>query len=221
MSPSRSSARRGYAIAELLTVSVIMAMVSSFVVLIVGPIFAASNAQAAKVDTLQAAAKAFYRMQRALHESTSTGVYVCTYPAPTTCSAPSTIALADTSVIAIISPRKNGNGQVMFDPTGAPQYMGYDVYWLVPDANGTASLSYAFNDPTGGSIIPGVTQSVDAAVDNALAGTPTFVAQSITDLQVGNFSSTSRTIGLKMLAKAIEGTKTNETSFESDTATRN
>jgi type II secretory pathway pseudopilin PulG len=217
---SRSRSKRGYTIAEVLTVSVIMGMVSSFVVLIIAPLFNASNAETAKVDTIQAAAKAFYRMQRDLHGSTATGVYVCTYPAPSTCSAPSTTGLTDARVIAIITPRKGGNGQVMFDPTGAPQYRGYQVYWLTPDASGTATLSYAFNDPTAGSIVPG-TQTADAAVNNALAGPPTFLAQSISDLQLGNFSSTSRTIGLKMLAKSVEGSSQNETSFESDTATRN
>ena len=221
MSRSRSSAARGHTIAEVLTVSVIMGMVSSFVVLIVGPLFAASSSQAAKVDTLQAAAKAFYRIQHDLHESTSTGVYICTYPAPTTCNPPSTTELTSTSVIAIISLRHNGNGQVIFDSTGAPKYQGYDVYWLVPEADGTASLNYAFNDPTAGSINPGFTQTADAAVNNALAGQPTFLAQSITDLQLGNFSSTSRTIGLKMVSRSVEGTKKNETSYESDTATRN
>jgi hypothetical protein len=218
---SRSRSKRGYTVAEVLTVSVIMGMVSSFVVLIIAPLFNASNAETAKVDTIQAAAKAFYRMQRDLHASTATGVYVCTYPAPSTCSAPSTTTLTDAKVIAIITPRKNGNGQVMFDATGAPQYQGYQVYWLTPDAQGTATLSYAFNDPTAGSINPGFTQTADAAVNNALAGAPTFLAQSISDLQLGNFSSTSRTIGLKMLAKSVEGSSQNETSFESDTATRN
>jgi hypothetical protein len=220
MSHSRSSAR-GYTIAEILTVSLIMGMVSSFVLLIVAPMFAASNAQTAKVDTIQAAAKAFYRIERDLHESTATGVYVCTYPAPSTCSAPSTTSLTGAQVIAIVTLRNNGNGQVMFDASGAPAYKGYEVYWLVPNPDGTASLNYAFNDPTAGSINPGFTQTVEAAVDNALGGAPTFLAQSISGLQLGNFSSTSRTIGFKLIAQSVDGAKTNETSFESDTATRN
>lgn len=220
MSHSRFSVR-GYTIAEVLTVSVIMGMVSSFVLLIVAPIFAASNAQTAKVDTIQAAAKAFYRIERDLHESTATGVYVCTYPAPSTCTAPSTTSLTTAQVVAIVTLRENGDGQVMFDATGAPSYRGYEVYWLVPDAAGTATLNYAFNDPSAGSINPGFTQTADAAVDNALAGSPTFLAESISGLQLGNFSSTSRTIGLKLVAQSIDGTQKNETSFESDTATRN
>ena len=214
----RTSAQRGYTIAEVLTVGVIMGFVSTFVVLIVGPLFNAINSQGAKIDTLQAASSSFYRIQRDLHQSEVNGVYVCTYPAPSTCSAP-TGALANATVIAIITPRKNGSGQLAWDSAqGQPQWQGFNVYWLAPDKNGVQALQYAFNDPSGGAN-PTVA-SADQAVDNALAGTPLFLATSVTGLQVSQAVPTS-TIGLKMLATSTEGTSTNTTSFESDTVMRN
>ena len=219
MSRLRTSATlRAYTVAEVLTVTVIMGFVTTFVALIVGPMFNAVNSQGAKIDTLQAAVRSFYRIQRDLHQANVNGVFVCTYPAPTTCAPPSA-GLADATVIAIISPKTNGTGQLSWDSAqGQPQWKGYNVYWLAPDANGVMSLNYAFNDPTGGALI-GVL-SADAAVNNALAADPQFLATSVTELQVSQTVPTS-TIGLKMFATSTEGKSTNETSFESDTVARN
>lgn len=219
MSPLRTNAaRRGYTIAEVLTVTVIMGFVSSFVALIVGPLFAASSAQVAKVDTIQAAAKAFYRMQRDFHQSTVSGVYVCTYPAPSSCSPPSS-ALADATVVAIITPKTTGSGQVSWDSQfGQPKWQGFEVYWLAPNGAGTPALNYAFADPSGG-VNPNAA-SADAAVNLALGSTPQFLATSITELQLSQ-DVTNNTIGLKMFATASENRATNTTSFESDTVTRN
>lgn len=218
MSPRRTSGRRGYTIAELLLVTVIMGMISSFVVLIVAPLFKMSNAQVAKVDTVQAAAKAFYRIQRDLRQSDVSGVYVCTYPAPSTCSPPAG-ALTHAAVVAIITPLANGDGQLAWDPSqGQPKWQGFSIYWLAPDAQGQTALNYAFADPTGGA--NPTTASADAAVDIALGSAPGFLATSVTDLQLSK-STTTSTIGLKMFAQATEGSATNATSFESDTDIRN
>jgi len=211
------AALRAYTIAEVLTVTVIMGFVATFVALIVGPMFTAVNSQGAKIDTLQAAVRSFYRIQRDLHQANVNGVYVCTYPAPSTCSAPAG-ALTDATVIAIISPKSNGTGQLSWDSAqGQPQWKGYNVYWLAPDANGVMSLNYAFNDP-GGALL-GVL-SADAAVNNALAANPQFLATSVTGLQLSQTVPTS-TIGLKMFATSTEGKSTNETSYQSDTVARN
>lgn len=219
MSPLRTSRTRGYTIAEVLTVAVIMGFVSSFVALIVGPLFAGLNAQGAKVDTLQAAAKAFYRIQRDLHQSNVSGVYVCTFATPTVCASPSTTGLANATVLAIITPKANGTGQLTWDSSqGQPAWQGFNVYWLAPDGSGAQALNYAFNDPTGGALE--TVASADKAVNNALAGQAQFLATSVTGLQVSQTVTTS-TIGLKMFATATEGTSTNSTTFESDTETRN
>jgi hypothetical protein len=195
-----------------------MAFVASFVALIVGPIFAASNSQAAKIDTIQAAAKAFYRMQRDLHQSDISGVYVCTYPAPSTCAPPSS-GLANAVVVAIITPKLNGTGQVSWDSSqGQPQWQGFNIYWLAPSPDGVPALNYAFADPSGGAN-PTVA-SADAAVNIALGGAPQFLATSVTGLQLSQNVTTSA-VGLKMFANATEGAANNATSFESDTVTRN
>ncbi|HZV78174.1 MAG TPA: type II secretion system protein [Candidatus Binatus sp.] len=218
MSQQRINARRGYTIAEVLTVTVIMGFISTFVALIVGPTFRAVNQQGAKIDTLTAAERAFYRIQRDIHQSNVNGVYVCTYPAPSTC-APPTAALANATVIVMITPKKNGTGQLAWDTAqGQPQWQGFNIYWLAPDKNGVSSLNYAFNDPTGGATE--TVGSADAAVDNALAAQPQFLATSVTGIQISQNVTTSK-IGLKMLATATEGTSTNTTSFESDTTARN
>ena len=216
--PNTEASHRGYTIAEVLVVTVIMAFVSSFVVLIVAPLFAASSSQAAKVDTVQAASKAFYRIQRDLHQANISGVYVCTYPAPSTCSQPASV-LTDATVVAIITPRAGGNGQVSWDPNqGQPQWQGFQVYWLAPDGDGVPSLNYAFANPGGGA--NPTAASADSAVDLALGGSPQYLSTTITELQLDQNVTTS-TVGLKMFANATEGTQTNETSFESDTVTRN
>ena len=218
MSRPRTSGRRGFTIVEVLTVTVIMGFVSTFVALIVGPLFSAVNAQGAKLDTMQAAVRAFYRMQRDIHQSNVNGVYVCTYPAPTVCSAPSS-SLANATIIAIISPKANGSGQLAWDSQqGQPQWQGFSVYWLAPDSNGVMSLNYAFNDPSGGAN-PTIA-SADAAVNNALAGNPQFLATSVTNIQVSQSVTTSK-IGLKLFATATSNNATNETSFESDSFARN
>jgi type II secretory pathway pseudopilin PulG len=210
--------RRGYTIAELLVVFVIMGFVSSFVALIVGPLFKAASSQAAKIDTVQAAEKSFYRIQRDLHQSNMNGVYVCTYPAPTTCSPPSS-ALANATVVAIITPKANGSGQLAWDNTqGQPQWKGFNVYWLAPDSKGLPALMYAFGDPALGA--NPTAASADAAVNIALGGASQTLAESVTALQVDQ-TSTTNTIGLKMFATGTENGQTNATSFESDTVARN
>jgi hypothetical protein len=210
--------QRGFTIAEALTVTVIMAFVSTFVALIVGPTFKAASSQGAKIDTLQAAERAFYRMQRDIHGSNVNGVYVCTYPAPTVCTTP-TAALANATVIVMISPKKNGTGQLSWDPSqGQPAWQGFNVYWIAPDANGVSSLNYAFNDPSGGAVE--TVGSADAAVNNALAATPQYLATSVTSIQMSQ-NVTTKTIGLKMSATSTDSNFTNTTSFESDTVARN
>ena len=220
MSPDRTrTGRRGYTIAELLVVFVIMGFVSSFVALIVGPLFAASSSQAAKIDTVQAAEKSFYRIQRDVHQSNMNGVYVCTYPAPTTCSAPSSGVLTGATVIAVITPRVNGTGQMTWDTTfGQPAWQGFQVYWLAPDTNGVPALNYAFAPDTGAG--PSNPNSAASAVNAALAGTPEVLTSSVTALQIDQVPATG-TIGLKIYATGSEGASTNVTSFESDTVARN
>lgn len=218
MSQRRTNAERGFTIAEALTVTVIMAFVSTFVALIVGPTFKAASSQGAKIDTLQAAERAFYRMQRDIHSSNVNGVYVCTYPAPTTCTSPQA-ALTNATILVMISPKANGTGQLSWDSAqGQPQWRGFNVYWIAPDANGVSSLNYAFNDPSGGAVES--VGSADAAVNNALATTPQYLATSVTAMQVSQTVTTS-TIGLKMLATSTDNSSTNATSFESDTVARN
>ena len=217
MSRLRISTPRGYTIAEVLTVLVIMGFVSTFVALIIEPMFSGANSQGAKLDTLQAAERAFYRLQREIHQSNVNGFYVCTYPAPTTCASPSGL-LTNATVIAIISPKTNGTGQLKWDSSqGQPSWQGFSVYWLAPNANGVMSLNYAFNDPGGAAMNPG---SVNAAVDNALGASAQTLATSVSGIQVSQTVITS-TIGLKMFATATDSNKTNESSFESDTVTRN
>jgi type II secretory pathway pseudopilin PulG len=208
---------RAYTIAELLVVFVIMGFVASFVALIVGPLFTASHSQAAKVDTIQTAEKSFYRIQRDLHQTNFSGVYVCTYPGPTACSTPSP-TLTNATVVAIITPKKNGSGQVNWDPNQAqPNWQGFNVYWLAPDATGALALNYSFA-PTPVGANPSA-PSAEAAVNLAF-GTPQLLASGVTELQL-DVSAPNKTIGLKMFATATESNSANASSFESDTFTRN
>lgn len=222
---SLNRATRGFTLAEMLTVLLILGVVGSLIAYIVRPIITAPNQEQAKVDTLQAGARAMYMLQRDLRQTNVNGVYVCTYPAPSTCSsAPGT--LTSTPVIAILTARQNGNGQVQYDPSnGQAKWQGFNIYWLAPSAQGGTDLVYAFEPNF--SIGSGAPQqgvlagTANTVVNEALLLTKPYIAATgVTQLQTqGN--ATTDTVGLKLTGQTTVGGRTNETTYESDTVARN
>ena len=117
--------------AELLTVMVIFGLISMVVAAVIGPMLRAPGQEQLKVDTMQAVAKAVYRIQRAVRQTTTSGVYYCTNNVPTACLAPvggATPAPAQTLVIT--SPRNGPKGTLVLSATGVALQQGYNVYWL-------------------------------------------------------------------------------------------
>lgn len=201
---------------------VLLVMVCTFVPLIVGPLLSAPSNEQAKVDTVQSAALALYRMQRDLRQSDPSGVFACTYPGPSTCSV-LTPDMTSTPVIAIMTTRTNGTGQSQWETAkGQPQWTGFNVYWLVPNGQGSNTLKYAFGSANlpPGSPSPGLA-TVNSAVNTALtSASPLTVALAIADMQT-NVNVTRNTVGLWLSARSRVNGRTNETSYRSDTYARN
>jgi len=86
MSRSKVS-QRAFTLAEVLSVLFILGLVLSFVALIVGPLLRSQSETQAKVDTIQAAAMALYRVERDLRNTTITYVYACTTGPTPSCMA--------------------------------------------------------------------------------------------------------------------------------------
>ena len=218
----RSRTQRGFSVSELLTVTVILGLLSTFVVLIIAPLLNAPNAQQAKIDTVQTGALALYALQRDVRQGQVNGVYVCTYPAPTTCTNPSTApTLAAVHVVAILTARQNGNQFAKWSNTGQPNWQGFQVYWLAPDAtgNGTFDLDYAFSVS---GVQPGAAAaSADTAVNSALqSASPTVIAHNLLTLQV-DADSVSKMVGFNVQAQSTVDSKVNETSYQGDSFARN
>jgi type II secretory pathway pseudopilin PulG len=219
-----SRVQRGFSLAEALTATVIFGLVGMFVATIVPHAIGSSSKQQAKVDTVQSATKALYRLQRDLRQSDPNGIFICSVAAATTCNlASSYTTLQDAPYLAILTQHVNGTGQITWDPTGKPGWQGFNVYWLAPDGYGGSTLMSAFaNAPVSPGINP-VIQNADVvnAVDAALASkSAETVAASIADIQTMVLISADR-VALKISARSSVGTGTNETTVESDTFARN
>ncbi len=223
MSRQRNKGARGYSLAELLSGMFVFAIMSSFVVIILTPLMSAPNVQQAKIDTVQTGVQALYRLQRDIREGQVNGVYVCTYPASSVCATPQPApSLTSVQVVAILTPRLNGNGNVQWSSTsGSPTWQGFQVYWLVDDGsgNGTYNLEYAFS-PSQGTLPGAAASGADTAVNTALAGSSVTVAHNILSLSVDQ-NTTGKTIGVAISAQSTVDSKVNESTYEGDSLARN
>ena len=210
--------------AELLTVMVIFGLISSVVAAIVGPMLRAPGQEQAKVDTVQAVAKALYRIQRDVRQSTKSGVYYCTNVVPTTCTAPVVGATpAPAQTLVITSPRSGTSGPLSISSTGTAIQQGYNVYWLQANPNNPneSDLVYSFvANPAGWqdqSLY--ISQNV---VDPTIGSTvkPQIVVESVTGISVGLLSSTND-VQLSLTAQSNDSPSTNESTFVADTTFRN
>ncbi len=218
-SSHRSKSSRAFSVAELLTCVVIFGLLSTLGTLVIAPLLSQPSRQQAKVDTVQAATRAMYRIERDIRMSDPSAVYACTYPAPTTCNAIAPGVLTSTQVFVIASPRLNGTGQAKWDSNGAPVWQGFNVYWLVSDGKGGYNLMYVFTTAT---VQPGTFLGSDnKSVNDAISvDTPELLATGVTELKTF-MDSNSSTVGFKFTAQATVDGHTNETNFESNTEARN
>jgi type II secretory pathway pseudopilin PulG len=216
---SRSKATgRGYTIAELLSVIFLLGLLMSAIVLILGPLLRAQHQTQAKVDTVQAAAMALYRVQRDLRNTDALGIFVCTTGSSPSCTSPFA-TITPTSAIVITTAYANGTGPFQFDATsGTPVWQGATVYWVDSEGN----LDVAFDWPSGfvrGASTITSTQAAAAVRDVTTAGGMQ-LARFVERLALAE-PPASHIVSLQLQAQSTDGEATNETAYQTDLETRN
>ena len=210
--------------AELLVVMAIFGLISSLVAMIVGPMLRAPGQEQAKVDTLQAVAKAVYRMERNIRQTTKGGVYYCTNVVPTTCQAPLPgAAPTDAQTLVITSPRIGPSGPLSINAAGGALQLGYNVYWLQqsPANAKETDLVFEFVPNPAGWQDQGLYISqnvVDPTISSPVK--PQIVVESITGMAVGLNPSTNDVL-LTLTAKSNDQPASNQATFVADTTYRN
>lgn len=216
----RTSLIRGTSLAEMLVSFGVIGLAAGLVALMFGPIVSAPAKHQAKIDTIHAAVRALYLLQRDIRISSKSGVYICNNNASTPGCTPATTTLTSAAVIAVLTPRSGGTSAVQFSPaSGQPEWAGYNVYWV--DSNNRLQFAFGVVNPLAqGADASQTTISANTAVTEALSGTSTQIAENISGMQV-SANPTLRTVGLKLIATATENGKQNTASVESDTVARN
>jgi prepilin-type N-terminal cleavage/methylation domain-containing protein len=226
-SRARRLANRGYTLSEVLIVTTLLGIFSSFMVGIVAPVVSAPNKEQSKVDTLQAAAQGLYEIQRDIRMSDTSGVYSCANNGGTvTCSQPSTSQA--TSIIVMITPL--ANGQLNWDISnvsnyGLPSWQGALVYWLAPNNSGSNDLERALVGTgvlgvLGSGPLSSFSPTAATAANSAQASGGTTIAHNINSMSVFINTST-HIVGLDLTAKSTDGGSINSTKYASDTYARN
>jgi type II secretory pathway pseudopilin PulG len=224
MSQPKRNRQRGTTMAELLTVMIIFGLISSVVATIIGPMLRAPGQEQSKVDTVQAVAKALYRIQRDVRQSTKSGIYYCTNVVPTTCAAPAVGATpAPAQTLVITSPRNGPSGPLSISAVGSAIQQGYNVYWLHTNANNPneSDLVYSFVPNPAGWQDQSLYISRNV-VDPTIGSTssPQIVVESVTGMSVGLIASTND-VQLSLTARSNDSPTTNEATFVADTTFRN
>jgi len=201
-----------------MSVVFIIGLVMTGVALIMGPLLGAQSRTQAKVDTVQAASAALYRVERDLRNTNSSSIYACTVGGTPTCVAPSA-ALTSTNAIVLVSAYNNGTGQFQtLTSSGKPYWQGATVYWV--DSAGT--LTYAFDTPISTSYTKGSLLSpldAQAAVTDVTGSGGTQLARPVELMSIAVPSSHQVTFQLQI--NSTEGAATNETTYQTDLETRN
>ena len=216
---SRNNAkRRGHTVVEMLSVITSLSLVMTAIAAIIGPTLAAQNRTQAKVDTVQAAAMALYRMERDLRNTDAGSIYACTTGTTPTCAPPAT-TLTPTEAIVVVTAYANGGGQFQLKSSGAPNWQGADVYWIDPAGN----LTFAFDPLTGTSYTPGTLLSqTDAqkAVTDAVANGGKQLARWIQQMSIAEPGNVHQ-LSLLIQTRSTVGGASNETTYQTDLETRN
>jgi len=170
--------RRGFSLAEVLTVFVIVGLMLSAVAFAI-PLFLNGPREAqSQVDEVESTALALYKMQQDTRPSNIGGVFACnTFPIPT-CSQPAPQSPMPTFQSIVVLTADDVNGQFQLSG-GRPQWQGFVVYWLTPNADGTSNelrRAYVPGPPVGP---PAITDAVVALVTALGLTSYTTVAQDV------------------------------------------
>jgi len=187
--------QRGFSLAEILTVLVIMGLMLSVVAFCI-PLFLSGPQEAqSQVDNVESAALALYKMQHDTRPSTIKGVFACsTLPLPT-CTQPTPGPLPPpTQAVVVLT--ANGTGQFTLDKnTGAPAWQGFIVYWLTPNADGSSNeLRRAFVPASPPYDMTGAAAAVVAALGLV---NYTTVAQDVVNMRFA-VDTTTNTVDLQL-----------------------
>lgn len=221
---SRSNrSQRGTTLPEALTAVVVLSLIMTILAAVLPPLLRAQSRSQAKLDTVQSAVSALYRIQRDLRRTYYAGAWACTIGSGAACSQPTTFG--STGAIAFPTAYLNGTGQFQTQTgstPGLPNWQGVMVYWV--DTSG--HLSWAF-DPTPAGFTTGdehisATTAAQAVVD-ATTGvlTGTTLATNVQQLVAAVDPSKPNIVSLQMQAQSTENGSINETTYRSDVLTRN
>jgi type II secretory pathway pseudopilin PulG len=205
-----------------MTVMVIVGLLMTMIVAIILPMMRSQNRTQAKLDTVQSAAVALYRLQRDLRQTYYDGTWACTIGSSASCSQPTTFGT--TTAIAFPTAYKNGIGQFQLQTgvstAGQPNWQGVMVYWI----DSAGDLRWAF-DPTPTGFTDEHVNSTTAAkaVADATTGvvTGTEIAANVQQLAVAIDLTKPNMISLKMQAQSTENGSVNKTNYRSDVLARN
>lgn len=214
MSRRSSSRRRGYSLVELLSIVVVLGLVLTLIAAIIGPLLRSQNQTQAKVDTVQAAAMALYRVERDLRNTELTSIYACTTTGTPTCTQPT--ALTATSAIVVATAYQQGTGAFQFDASdGKPDWQGATVYWI--DSSGNLKVAFDGTVGTPGSPVNS-TQAAQAVSDELTKGFT--IARFVQQMSLG-IPLTGNVANFQMQAQSTVSGTLNETTYQTDIEPRN
>jgi len=214
---SRNKRQRGTTIAELLSVVAVLGLIMSAVAFVIGPLLRSQSHTQAKVDTVQAAAMALYRIERDLRNSSVDQIFVCTTTGTPTCSTPS-LTTATAQAVVISSAFANGGGPFQLQANGLPKWQGATVYWV--DAVGNLNVAF---DANPGTFIAGnalTAAQAQAAVTDVTTNGGMQLARFVETLALGA-PATVHEVTLQLQARSTVNSANNETIYTTDVETRN
>ncbi|GEM_PF-1702764 len=223
--------QRGFSLAEVLTVTVILGILMTALVMVAPAMLHAPAQMQSQVDQVNTAAIALYKIRRDFSEGDTSGVMGCQTAPIVTCSAVSP-GLTKVQAMAVVT-AENPPGTFNVDPnTGYPKWQGFYVYWLAPDATGQSfNLMRQFepvtpmqinqiNGPNGVPI--NVTSAlVGPLITAAMALSPAPVLTNYIDsMSLGDVPGTS-TVNFELIAGSFNGANISQTDFQANTYARN
>jgi prepilin-type N-terminal cleavage/methylation domain-containing protein len=220
--------QRGFSLAEVLTVTVILGILMTALALVTPAMLHAPTQMQAQVDQVNTAAIALYKIRRDFSEGDTSGVMGCQTAPVVTCSAVGT-GLTKVQAMAVVT-AENPPGTFHVDPSsGYPLWQGFYVYWLTPDATGQAfDLNRAFEPVATGTIrvTNGVPDNINGAmvvplITTAMGLSPAPVLTNYIDsMSLGDVPGTS-TVNFELIAGTFNGSSITQTDFQADTYARN
>jgi prepilin-type N-terminal cleavage/methylation domain-containing protein len=221
-----ASEQRGMTVPEVLTATIVAAIVMTFAVSLFEPAVTIAGDEQAQTSLVQSTDGALYRIQRDIRQSDPNGIFVCSgAPPPSSCTLASSLATpTQTQYMAILTAHTDGDGAMNWDESGRPAWTGFQIYWLDPDvADGGNTLEYGFAPAT---IQPGtdpvilnadVVQAVDGAITSSSAAA---VARSIQDIQT-SVDVARDSVAVRIGSTSSGGSAAGSTLVQSDTYARN